>query len=86
MTWSDIDWFDSDEWIGSEITFDEHKSKSKWRLDEKLNEAADYEEEDMVKQGILDSEARGTFTCINIHDESQQAVIKIRMQSVSSSI
>ncbi|RJE25699.1 hypothetical protein PHISCL_01962 [Aspergillus sclerotialis] len=73
-----IIWFDSDQWIGSEITFNYHNSK--WRLDEKLNEAADYDESDMVKEGILDSEARGTFACTNIHDQSQQAIIKIRMQ------
>ena len=81
MTWTKIVWFDLDQWIGSEIIFG--APRPKWRLDEKLNEAANYEEEYMVKQGILDSEARGVFRCTNVHDESQQAIMKIRMQFVS---
>jgi len=41
-TYTGIIWFDADRWIGSEVVFDDHLSK--WRLDQKLNEAADYED------------------------------------------
>lgn len=76
--YTNIIWFDADSWIGSVVAFDDHLSK--WTLDQKLHEAADYEDAFLVKNSILDSEARGVFACSNVHDQTQQAVVKIRMQ------
>lgn len=46
----DITWFDEDEWLGREIAFSS-PTETTWRVDQKLLETANYEEEYTVKLG-----------------------------------
>jgi hypothetical protein len=77
---SGITWFDDDEYIGTEVSFEE-PDYSTWKLEKKVSENEYYETEKDVMAGCAFSEARAVFFCsTEIKGFPKEAVIKIRMQ------
>lgn len=77
---SGMTWFEDEEWIGSTISFDQHRP-STWRLVQKIRERENWYDEDAWKNRDMPSEARGIFVCEEEGQQiSRQAVVKIYMQ------
>lgn len=75
-------WFDDDQWIGREVTFDVPQGLSKWKINEKTYERAMISSEWATKERDDLSQARAIFTCVN--DQHHVALLKVRMQYVLS--
>ncbi|GAB1217500.1 hypothetical protein ATERTT37_006739 [Aspergillus terreus] len=71
-------WFDDDQWIGREVTFDVPQGLSKWKIIEKTYERAMLCSEWAMKERGGLSQARAIFTCVN--DQHHVALLKLRMQ------
>ncbi|KAL2008415.1 hypothetical protein VTN00DRAFT_6609 [Thermoascus crustaceus] len=72
---SGITWCDEEEFIGSQVIF----QNSVWRLDRKVSEKELYDTEQDAQMPGGGSEARAVFFCSRL-DSSEEAAIKIRMQ------
>jgi hypothetical protein len=73
---SGITWFDEDVWIERELTF----LQQGWKLVRKISETEHLATEEEAQEIHMASESRSVFVVSNVDDQTQEAVVKIRMQ------